>query len=134
MNVEVTSEGSFKHTESFLRRILRKDYYKNVERFAQEGMDALVSATPRDTGKTADSWSYEILTTKDSTTITWTNDNYIDGYFYGSDGMTPIVILIEYGHATRNGGYVPPNDFINPALRPVIDKATNQVWSEVTKK
>lgn len=134
MNVEITTEGNFRHTESFLRRIMRKDYYKNVERFAQEGMDALVSATPKDTGKTADSWSYEILTEKDTTTITWTNDNYIEGYFYGSEGMTPIVILIQYGHATRNGGYVQPNDFINPALKPVIDKFSNNVWSEVTKK
>lgn len=135
MGIEVTEKGSFKHTESFLRRALRKDFYKDLERFAQEGVDALSAATPRDTGLTAESWSYEIITSNRDTRIIWTNDNYVEGYYYSTtDGFVPIVILIQYGHATKTGGYVPPNDFINPALKRVMDKATNKVWTEVTKK
>lgn len=134
MDIQITSEGKFKHTESFLRRLLRRDFYKNVERYAQEGVEALSAATPRDTGKTAESWSYEIISTKDSVKVAWANDNYVGGYYYGSEGATPLVILIQYGHSTKSGAYIPPNDFINPALKPIAKKLTADVWSEVTKK
>lgn len=135
MGLEFVEKGSFKHTENFFKRLTRKEFYKDLERFAREGADALAAATPRDTGKTAESWSYEIITGSKETRIIWTNDNYVEGYYYSTtDGMVPVVILIQYGHATANGGYVPPNDFINPALKRVMNKAVDNVWTEVTKK
>lgn len=135
MGLEFVEKGNFKHTESFLKRLTRKEFYKDLERFAREGADALAAATPRDTGKTAESWSYEIVTTGDSTSISWNNDNYISGYYYSStDGATPIVILIRHGHATANGGYIPPNDFVTPTISKIMDKAADKVWTEVTRK
>ena len=42
-------------------------------------------------------------------------------------------MLLEYGHGTRNGGYIEGIDFVNPALRPIFDKMAGDAWEEVTK-
>ena len=88
-------------------------------------MDLLASATPKDTGNTAASWSYEIQEENGSISIYWKNTSMV--------GNTPIVILIRYGHATRNGGYVAPNDFITPVLEKIFKEMADAIWKEVTK-
>lgn len=133
MEVKMTSEGSFSSTESFLKRIAHKDYYNVLEKYAKEGVQRLQIATPKDTGKTAASWSYEITVNKDSVNVSWSNDNYVDGYYYGATGKTPLVIILINGHATSSGKYIPPNDFVSPTLAPVIVDMKDAVWSEVTK-
>lgn len=45
----------------------------------------------------------------------------------------PIVILLQYGHATSGGGYVEGIDFINPALKPIFDRIADEAWKEVIK-
>ena len=89
------------------------------------GVDALREATPRDTGKTANSWDYIIEETPDSVTITWTNSN--------ENRSIPIALLIQYGHATRKGGWVSGIDYINPALKPIFEEIAKSAWEEVTK-
>ena len=88
-------------------------------------MEALARATPKDTGKTADSWDYEITEQKGRLKITWTNSNLNDG--------VSIAVLLQYGHATRNGGWVEGIDYINPAIRPIFDKIAKEAWKEVTQ-
>lgn len=103
-----------------------KRYLENLNRYGQEGVDALTAATPRDTGTTAESWSYEIKRTNNSVTIYWNNSNAPYG--------VPVAVLIQYGHATRNGGYVQGIDYINPALKPIFEKMAENIWREVTSK
>lgn len=117
--------GDFRKTESFLKRVSGDDIYSSLERYAKEGVDALSASTPSDTGKTASSWDYEIKKDRNGVSIYWTNSNVMDGI--------PVVILIQYGHATGTGGYVQGIDFINPTLRPVFEKIVENVWREVTK-
>ena len=117
-------KGNFQKTDNFLKKAKQGDYFRSLERFAQEGVDALASATPIDSGKTAASWDYTISRSKGSVSITWTNSNINDG--------VNIAIIIQYGHGTRNGGYVQGRDYINPAIRPVFDKIAENVWKEVT--
>ena len=83
-------------------------------------------ATPVDTGKTAASWRYQITNNKNELKIEWLNDSTT------KDGI-PIVVLIQYGHGTGNGGYVVGRDFINPAIQPIFDKIADALWKEVTK-
>lgn len=83
-------------------------------------------ATPRDSGKTAESWDYRINRDKDGVKITWTNSNVNKG--------VNIAIILQYGHGTRNGGYVQGRDYINPAIRPIFDQMAAEVWGEVTKE
>jgi hypothetical protein len=116
--------GSFKNTESFLRKMRNEDMFQSLDRFAREGVAALANATPVDSGITAASWSYEIQKSRGSYSITWTNDYMVDG--------RPIVILLQYGHGTGTGGYVQGRDFINPAIRPVFDRIADNVWKAVT--
>lgn len=120
----LSSKGSFKHTEKFLKKMSKGDIYKTLDRFALRGVQALASYTPKDSGVTAESWGYEIEHTKKETRITWTNSHVVAG--------RPIVILLQYGHGTGTGGYVAGRDFINPALRPIFNKIAEDVWKAVT--
>ncbi len=125
MAITFTQEGDFKNIEGFLNRAKRKDFFKSLQAYGQEGVRALAAATPVDTGKTAASWYYEVEITKDHASITWRNDN--------SYHSVPIVVLIQYGHATKNGGFVQGRDFINPTMQPIFDSIAKRVWSEVSK-
>ena len=121
--ITITHKGDFSKTYKFLQKAHSKKFYKALEKYGQMGVDALRDATPKDTGKTADSWGYQINTTSDGASIVWTNSNQNRGVY--------IAVLIQYGHGTRNGGYVQGRDYINPAMRPVFDKIANEVWLEV---
>ena len=121
--ITITHKGDFSKTYKFLQKVHSKKFYKALEKYGQMGVDALRDATPKDTGKTADSWGYQINTTSDGASIVWTNSNQNRGVY--------IAVLIQYGHGTRNGGYVQGRDYINPAMRPVFDKIANEVWLEV---
>ena len=87
-------------------------------------MAALTASTPVDTGKTASSWSYEIRKTNSSISIVWKNSNIVDG--------VPIAVVIQYGHGTATGGYVQGVDYINPALQPIFERISKEIWKEVT--
>lgn len=97
-----------------------------LRRYGKEGVEALELATPKDTGKTASSWSYEIETTDDGYNLVWNNTNMAE------PGM-PVAILIQFGHATKSGTYVRGIDYINPALSPVFQKIADNILDEVIK-
>lgn len=122
--IKVTHKGSFNNTTKFFKSMKEKQYLHTLHRYGQEGVDALSAATPRDTGTTANSWSYEVRQGRNEVSIYWTNSNAPNG--------VPVAVLIQYGHATRNGGYVQGIDYINPALKPIFDKIANDIWKEVT--
>lgn len=124
--IEFRQQGDFSKTTAFFERCKEAFKASNFDKYGRAGVEALESATPRDTGKTAASWSYEITHKNGSTTITFKNSNTTD---YG----VPIAILIQYGHGTRNGGFVEGVDYINPALRPIFEEMANDAWKEVTR-
>lgn len=123
--IEFSMKGSFDKTFAFLKRN-RKLNLRDFEKFGQMGVEALREATPKDTGLTADSWYYNITDTNGKLTIQWLNSNVVDNW-------CNVAVMLQYGHATRNGGYVEGIDYINPALRPVFDKIAKHAWKEVTK-
>jgi hypothetical protein len=90
------------------------------------GVQALRISTPKDSGITADSWGYKIVNSKESIAIIWFNSE--------DAGSVPLAVLLQYGHGTRNGGYVQGRDYINPALRPIFDSIAEDAWAEITKK
>lgn len=118
-------KGNFNNLNKFFNILLDRKYLNKLDIYGQKGVEALQAATPEDSGETARSWSYEIKQDKYRTTITWTNDNVVDG--------VNIAIILQYGHATRNGGWVEGNDYINPALQPLFNEMAQEVWSEVIK-
>lgn len=120
-----TSSGSTNNMERWLQRVLHGDIYATLERFGAEGVAALSAATPKDTGETANAWTYEIIQTKTSYSIIWGNTHI--------EGGRPIAILLQYGHGTGTGGFVQGRDYINPALRPIFDRFADEAWKAVTQ-
>lgn len=122
--ISYSHKGDLRSTDTFLRKLMKKDLTSILHKYGKLGVQALSAATPVDTGKTAASWDYTITETKDSATITWTNSNVNNG--------VPIALLIQYGHGTGTGGYVPGRDYIKPAIQPIMDDLTKALWKEVT--
>lgn len=118
-------QGDFSKLSRYLERAKEAVKIGDLDKFGREGVEALASATPVDTGLTAASWYYKITRENGSVTITFCNSNVQNG--------VPIAIILHYGHGTRNGGWVQGREYINPAIRPVFDKIANNAWEEVTK-
>jgi hypothetical protein len=125
LRISIRQKGDLSKTENFLKRNLHPKYITILERYGREGIAALSLATPVDTGETANAWRYEIRQDPGEVVISWMNSN--------TSGGVPIAILIQYGHATKNGGFVQGRDFINPALKPVFDKIAFEAWKEVIR-
>lgn len=126
MPITFVQHGNFSKTWKFFERCKNLFHLGILDQYGREGVAALAMNTPVDEGKTAASWRYEVVNNKNELRIEWHNDNVtVDG--------TPIAILIQYGHGTRNGGYVVGRDFINPAIQPIFDKIADALWKEVTK-
>lgn len=118
-------KGDFSKLTRYLERVKEVVKLGDLDKYGREGVAALASATPVDTGLTAASWRYEIDHSRNSVTISFHNDNIQNG--------VPIAIILQYGHGTRNGGWVEGRDYINPAIKPIFDKITEDAWKEVTK-
>ena len=123
--ITIESQGDWKMTRNWFDRMTKLDLALIMNQFGKEGVSALASATPSKSGLTSKSWDYEVTRKGNNWKITWTNSNVNKG--------ANIAVLIQYGHGTRNGGYVVGRDYINPAIRPVFDKIAKQAWKEVTK-
>ena len=118
-------KGTFSKTEKFLRQMSKADIMSVLKKYGQQGVTALAAATPVESGLTAKSWYYDIEMKNGSATITFYNSNVQNG--------VPIAVILQYGHGTRNGGWVQGRDYINPAIQPVFDLIANNAWREVTK-
>ncbi len=123
--IKFRQKGNFSKFDSYTERLLEVVKLGKLDKYGREGVEALMSVTPRDTGKTAESWYYTITRKKNKVTISFNNSNIPDG--------VPIAILLQYGHATGNGGWVEGIDYINPALQPIFDRIAKKAWAEVTK-
>lgn len=123
--IKFRQKGDFSNLTRFLERAKNLVHISDLDRYGREGVAALSSATPVDTGKTAASWYYDIKINKESASITFNNSNIQNG--------VPIAIILQYGHGTRNGGWVEGRDYINPVIKPIFDKIAEEAWKEVTK-
>lgn len=122
--ITLTAKGNFNNTERFFNKAQNLTLGSILNKYGQLGVNALSAATPKDSGLTAASWSYEIEASGTSAAIYWTNSNLNEN--------VNIAIILQYGHGTGTGGYVQGRDYINPAIRPVFDELADKVWEEVT--
>lgn len=123
--ISFRQKGDFSKLNKFLERAKAAARLSILDKYGREGVAALASATPFESGKTADSWYYEIKHDNGSATITFNNSNVNKG--------VPIAIILQYGHGTGTGGWVEGRDYINPAIQPIFDKIVDAAWKEVTK-
>lgn len=124
MGIKVNTKGNFNKTRKYFISISEKVKNLDLKKYGEKGVEALKAATPVDTGKTANSWIYEIIENKDGTRrLSFTNTNYNNG--------VQIAIVLQYGHGTRYGGWVEGRDYINPAIQPIFDEIKREIEREV---
>lgn len=122
--ISFTQKGDFSKTEHYLKAVRQKAKIRTLEYFGRKGVEALSSATPVRTGLTASSWYYEIEYTDTSATIRFNNSNVQKGWYN-------VALMIEYGHGTRNGGWVEGTEYVNQAIIPILEKYVDDLWEEV---
>ena len=123
--IKFRQKGDFSKLTRYLEKVKEVVKLGDLDKYGRAGVAALASATPVDTGLTASSWYYEISNKNGSAMISFHNSNIQNG--------VPIAIILQYGHGTRNGGWVEGRDYINPAMRPIFDRIADDAWKEVTK-
>ena len=123
--ISFRQKGDFSEITRYLQKVKCGIDPKILDKYGKEGVAALASATPIDSGETANSWDYKIENTNESLSISFYNSNIQNG--------VPIAIILQYGHATGTGGWVQGRDYINPAIQPIFDKIANEAWREVTE-
>ena len=121
--ITLEASGSYSSTTTWLQRIGRMSIEQQLARYGAKGAKALASSTPVETGKTASSWSYSVTRKGDTWILSWENTNVVRG--------VPIAIILQYGHVTGTGGWVQGRDYINPAIKPIMDEIAEGVWRTV---
>lgn len=124
--IEFRHKGDFKKTDGFLKSLRKFSIDDILNKYGAAGVEALKAATPVDTGKTALSWSYEIVKEKGKTSVVWKNSNINKGI--------NIAVIIQYGHATQNGSWVEGIDYINPALKDIFDSIAHDAFEEIRRR
>lgn len=117
--VTFESRGDFRRISVFLKKLLGRDYVGIMKRYGELGVEYLANATPKRTGKTASSWSYELKRISNGYELSWHNSNISEGF--------NVAILIQYGHGTRGGTWVEGIDYINPVIRPIFDQLSQEL-------
>ena len=123
--IKLRQQGDFSKITGYLEKVKHAVHLGVLDKYGREGVAALASATPVDTGLTASSWYYEVFHSNGRVVLSFWNSNIQNG--------VPIAIILQYGHGTRNGGWVEGRDYINPAIQPIFDKIVNEMWREVTR-
>lgn len=122
--LSIKQKGDWSDTTKYLKRAQKLKVRNILDKYGSAGVTALSNATPKDSALTASSWDYLVSTTSTGYKIEWFNTNENQG--------AVIAILIQYGHGTGTGGYVPPRDYINPAIQPILDKIADDIGKEVS--
>ena len=123
--IQLRHKGDFSKLTRYFEKVKEVVRIGDLDKYGREGVAALASATPTDTGETASSWYYQIEHNNGSAKIAFHNSHINDG--------VPIATILQYGHGTGTGGWVQGRDYINPAIQPIFDKITEEAWKEVTK-
>lgn len=121
--IQFKQKGNFNNLDNFFRKAMNVINMKTIKNYCDDGIKALEKATPKDTGLTSQSWSYEITRNNDLITISFLNSNINKG--------VPIAIILQFGHGTRNGGWVEGIDYINPAIKPIFEKIADDSWDYI---
>lgn len=124
--IVMSTKGDFKKANNFFERLKETVKLSDLDKYGKMGVEALKEYTPKDTGLTANSWGYEIIHEKDKITINWYNTNIVD--------YVNIAVILQFGHATKDGGWVEGRDYINPAMCPIFDAIADSAWKEVSKR
>lgn len=118
-SISVSVNGKFQRTESWLSRLSSMEFQNILSSYGEKGVAALAATTPIRSGVTAQSWQYRLEGSRGNWSIIWYNTNVNQG--------VNIAVILQYGHGTRNGGFVRGRDYINPAIQGVFDAMVAEI-------
>jgi len=120
--MKIKEKGSFDNIERFLDQYDEKRIDGILSHYGELGCQALLEATPKRTGLTSRSWTYKIRHSGKKTYLEWHNTNIQNG--------AVVAVLIQYGFVTTRGYRVEGRDYINPALKPILEEIEKSVKGE----
>ena len=123
--ITIKQKGDFSKTTLYFEKLKHVFKASDFDKYGRKGVDLLTQVTPFDSGETASSWTYDVDISNGGVTISFNNTNINKG--------VPIAVILQYGHGTRNGGWVSGRDYINPVIQPLFDEIARDAWKEVTK-
>ena len=126
MKVSFESRGNFDNFNKWLKNLDRLKSSEITKIIPKEGVSRLKANTPKDTGGTANGWYSEVTVRKNVLEISWKNRA-------NPDEDVNIAKLIELGHGTKNGGYVPPRPYIKTSMNELFNKASDLLTKELNK-
>ena len=127
MRITFESVGDFEETTKWLKEASKKSPIESARDIAAKGVEALSRATPiGDTGETAGGWVGEVTTDSIGTDISFVNVAH-------PEASVNVAKIIETGHATGNGGYVPPRPYIRQAMDSVFEEGVEKIVKEMTE-
>lgn len=118
-------KGDFSKITKSLQNMKIEKIVEILKSYGDEGVRALSTATPVDSGKTAASWYSKVEVNPTCAKLIFCNANVNKG--------VNIAVILQYGHGTGTGGWVEGRDYINPAIQPIFDKIVKNAWGEVTR-
>lgn len=120
------SRGSFDNLDKWLKKVSNADASVALSQIAREGEQSLASKTPKATGETSTGWKGVVTTKGGNSEVAWNNNAH-------SDLRVNLALLIELGHGTGTGGYVPPKPYIKGAMDSVWKTAGDKIAKELVK-
>lgn len=117
MDINIDVIGDFKNIKEWLNRLAQDDLtIRTMEAMGEAGVNSLANHTPVDTGATAAGWGYDLQVGRRESELSWYNTAH-------PNVSGNIARMIYTGHGTGTGGYVPPRDYITPAMSPIYEDA-----------
>lgn len=128
MKVSYETIGNFESTVDWLKNVFEKDPEGTLGVIGEKGVEALQHNTPiGKTGETALGWSYEIVKEDGGLSLIFNNTAH-------PEEVVNVALLLSLGHATKNGGYVHPNPYIQDALNSIFETAGDEIMKEEVNK
>lgn len=115
MNISFESKGDFSNMERWLDSVVKTDMQSPLNQLASQGTKSLAAHTPMETGETASGWQADVIKRGEVSEIVWTNTAH-------PEAKVNVAKIIDIGHGTGTGGYVPPRPYIKKAMKPVWSK------------
>lgn len=125
MRITFESKGDFNKTRAWLSKVVNHAPVDTLRQIAREGEQTLSANTPRDTGETASGWMSEITSKGSNSEIAWMNKAH-------PEARVNIAKIIDQGHGTGTGGYVPPRPYIQRSMESVWKTASDRLAKELT--
>lgn len=125
MRVGFETTGNFENALRWLTRTKDKIPTSTLDKLGREGVESLKASTPvGETGGTAAGWDFDVDRNRSGAELSFTNNAH-------PQESVNIAKILELGHGTGTGGYVPPRPYIKQAMAPVFGKAADQIAKEM---